>query len=106
MSAHIPAAGAGCGWRGSVDRQRQTTHSKGKKWKTHPRQRSSLRTTGPNHETRQRSRQFFYTVMVLELLTLVVNYIVGITSSMAASHIEEVGNSVSMLSLSGLASRW
>lgn len=40
--------------------------------------------------------------MVLGLLTLVVNYIVGITSSMTAPHIEEEGDPVSMLSLPGV----
>ncbi|WP_207344327.1 hypothetical protein [Arthrobacter sp. E3] len=46
----------------------------------------------PNLETRQRGQQYFYTVMILGLLTLVVNYIVGITSSMAASHFDEVSD--------------
>lgn len=57
---------------------------------------------GPNQETRQRGRQFFYTVMILGLLTLVANYITGVTLSMAASHIEEVTDPVSLLSLPGI----
>ncbi len=69
-----------------------------------PRQRRKLViAAGPNHETRQRGRQFFYTVMILGLLTLIVNYIVGITSSMAASHFDEVSDPVSVLSLPGVS---
>ncbi|MDO5754184.1 hypothetical protein [Arthrobacter sp.] len=41
--------------------------------------------------------------MILGLLTLVVNYIVGITSSMAASHFDEVSDPVSVLSLPGVS---
>lgn len=57
---------------------------------------------GSNQETRQRSRVFFYTVLILGLLTLVANYITGITSSLAASHIDDVKDPVNLLSLPGL----
>lgn len=57
---------------------------------------------GHNQETRQKSRLFFYTVLVLGLITLVVNYITGITSSMAAAHVDEVTDPISILSLPGI----
>ncbi|MHA7304702.1 hypothetical protein ACX80E_05555 [Arthrobacter sp. TMN-49] len=57
---------------------------------------------GPNQEARQRGRMFFYTVLILGLLTLVANYITGITSSMAASHIDEVTEPIGLFSLPGL----
>lgn len=57
---------------------------------------------GHNQETRQKSRLFFYTVLVLGLITVVVNYITGITSSMAASHFDDVTDPISVLSLPGL----
>lgn len=57
---------------------------------------------GHNQETRQRGRLFFYTVLVLGLITLVVNYVTGITSSMGAAHIDEVTDPISLLSLPGI----
>lgn len=57
---------------------------------------------GANQELRQRGRLFFYTALILGVLTLLVNYVLGITASMAAAHIEEVQDPVSLLSLPGI----
>lgn len=57
---------------------------------------------GDNQETRQRGRLFLYTALILGLLTLVVNYIMGITASLAAAHIDEVTGPVSLFGLPGL----
>lgn len=57
---------------------------------------------GANQELRQRGRLFFYTALILGVLTLVVNYITGITASLAAAHIDEVQDPVSLLSLPGI----
>ncbi|MHA7271077.1 hypothetical protein [Arthrobacter sp. HLT1-20] len=57
---------------------------------------------GHNQETRQKGRLFFYTVLVLGLITLVVNYVTGITSSMAAAHVDEVTDPISLLALPGI----
>ena len=56
---------------------------------------------GPNQETREKGRLFFYTVLILGLLTLAANYIVGITSSIAASHFEDVKDPIGLFSLPG-----
>lgn len=56
---------------------------------------------GPNQEMRANRRMFFYTVLVIGLLTLVANYIMGITSSLAASHLGELEDSAGLLSLPG-----
>ncbi|WP_104089139.1 hypothetical protein [Arthrobacter sp. GMC3] len=56
---------------------------------------------GPNQETREKGRLFFYTVLILGLLTLVANYVVGITSSIAATHFGEVKDPIGLFSLPG-----
>lgn len=58
---------------------------------------------GPNQETRSNRRMFFYTVLIIGLLTLIANYIMGVTSSLAAAHINEVQDPTSLLSLPGTA---
>lgn len=57
---------------------------------------------GANQELRQRGRLFFYTALILGVLTLVVNYITGITASLAAAHIDEAQDAWSLLSLPGI----
>ncbi len=57
---------------------------------------------GPNQEARQNRRMFFYTVLIIGLLTLLANYIMGVTSSLAAAHINEVQDPISLLSLPGI----
>lgn len=56
---------------------------------------------GPNQQTREKGRLFFYTVLILGLLTLVANYVVGITSSIAAAHFEEVRDPIGLFALPG-----
>lgn len=58
---------------------------------------------GDNQEMRANRRMFFYTVLIIGLLTLVANYIMGITSSLAAGHIDRAEGSLSPLDLPGIA---
>lgn len=58
-------------------------------------------TAGPSQKTREKSHLFFYTVLILGLLTLVANYIIGITSSLAASHFEELTDATGLFGLPG-----
>ena len=66
------------------------------------RQRRNLAVeAGPNQEMRANRRMFFYTVLVIGLLTLAANYIIGITSSLAASRIDRSEGFLSPLDLPG-----
>lgn len=57
---------------------------------------------GPNQQMRQNRRMFFYTILIVGLLTLLANYIMGVTSSLAASHLIEAQDPTSLLSLPGV----
>ncbi|GAA4657230.1 hypothetical protein [Arthrobacter cryoconiti] len=42
---------------------------------------------GPNQQTREKSHLFFHTVLIFGLLTLIANYVMGVTSSLAATYL-------------------